>query len=186
MALLGWSKTKVLAHLKEVQEYFEFRTVKDPLDNRRSVQRLHGIESPATTAFFDKCLKVVDDLVAAREEAKKLRPEPEQASPLAAVISRVTRATRLLPIAAAGWLAAWMVFDTDKVEDIHRWSNEAFDHSVEELIEPVEHLWHYFCDDPSIITTSTITASAPATPQSGSRRCGLPALRLRRNVARFD
>ncbi len=148
MSLLGWSKTKVLAHVKEVQEYFEFRTVKDPHDNRRSVQRLHGIESPATTAFFDKCLKVVDDLVAAREEAKKLRPEPEQASPLAAVISRVTRATRLLPIAAAGWLAAWMVFDTDKVEDIHRWSNEAFDHSVEELIEPVEHLWHYFCDDP--------------------------------------
>ena len=43
-----------------------------------------------------------------------------------------------------------MVFDTDKVEDIHRWSNEAFDHSIEELIEdPIEHLWHHFnCDNP--------------------------------------
>ena len=52
MSLLGWSKTKVLTHLKEVQEYFEFRTVKDPLDNRRSVQMLYGIESPATTALL--------------------------------------------------------------------------------------------------------------------------------------
>ena len=126
------------------------------------MQRLHGTETPETTEFFDKCLKVVDDLVAAREEAKKLRPEPEQASPLAAVISRVTRATRLLPIAAAGWLAAWMVFDTDKVEDIHRWSNEAFDHSVEELIEdPSSISGTISVTIPSIITTSTITAARP-------------------------
>ena len=46
MSFLGWSKTKVLTHLKELEEVgFEFRTVKDPLDNRRSVQRLHGIET---------------------------------------------------------------------------------------------------------------------------------------------
>ena len=150
MHLLGWSKTKVLTRLKEVQEFFEFRTVKDPLDNRRSVQVLHGIESPATTEFFEKCLKVVDDLVEARAAAKKLRPEPDQEakasvpSPLAAVVSKVTRATRLLPLAAAGWLAAWLVFDTDKVDDINRWSNEAFDHSIWELIEdPVEHFWNH-------------------------------------------
>ena len=169
MSLLGWSKTKVLTHLKEVQEYFEFRTVKDPLDNRRSVQRLHGIERPATTAFFDRCLKVVDDLVAAREAAQKLHPEPEQASPLAAVISRVSRATRLLPIAAAGWLAAWMVFDTDKVEDFN-WVQEA----VWEVIEaPVEEFFD---------------GSRPPRPghHSAVRAGGVSALRLRRNVARFD
>ena len=73
MHLLGWSKTKVLTRLKEVQEFFEFRTVKDPLDNRRSVQVLYGIESPATTEFFEKCLEVVDVLVEAREAAQKLR-----------------------------------------------------------------------------------------------------------------
>src|SRR4029453_19349681 len=78
MSLLGWTKGKVLLHLREVHEFFEFRTVKDPLDNRRSVQRLHGIESPATTAFFDRCLKVVDVLVEKREEAQKLHPESGQ------------------------------------------------------------------------------------------------------------
>ena len=58
-----------------MQEHgFEFKTVKDPLDNRRSVQRLYGIETAATTEFFDKCLKVVDDLVEAREKAKALNP----------------------------------------------------------------------------------------------------------------
>src|SRR4029453_9818441 len=93
MSLLGWTKGKVLLHLREVQEFFEFRTVKDPLDNRRSVQRLHGVETPATTIFFDKCLRVVDVLVEAREDAKKLQPEPEKAkalnpSPLGAVVSK--------------------------------------------------------------------------------------------------
>ena len=174
MSLLGWSKTKVLTHLKEVQEFFEFRTVKDPLDNRRSVQVLHGIESPATTAFFEKCLKVVDDLVEAREAAKELRPEPvEEAkaimpSPLAAVVSKVTRATRLLPIAAAGWLAAWLVFDTDKVDDVNRWTTTL----LEVIEDPVEH----FFDAPDHRARDTTVRFAQA----------VPALRLRRNVARFD
>ena len=143
MSLLGWSKTKVLNHLKEVQEFFEFRSVKDERDYRRSVQRLHGIESPATTAFFEKCLKVVDVLVQAREEAKKLLPELDQeakapmASPLAAVVSKVVRASRLLPIAAAGCLAAWLVIDTDKIEDLGRLQTMM----LQFIEDPAEHFF---------------------------------------------
>ncbi len=144
MSFLGWSKGKVLHQLKELEEHgFEFKTVKDELDNRRSVQRLYGTETAATTEFFDKCLKVADDLLEAREKAKALNP-----SPLAEVVSKAMRATRLLPLAAAGWMAAWLVLDTDKVEDINRWSTAPFDYSLQEWIEsPAEHLWDHFDDD---------------------------------------
>ena len=162
MHLLGWSKTKVLTRLKEVQEYFEFRTVKDPLDNRRSVQVLYGIESLATTEFFEKCLAVVDVLVKAREAAKELRPEPVEEtkapvpSSLAAVVSKVTRATRLLPIAAAGWLAAWLVFDTDKLDDVNKWTTTL----LEMIEDPVEH----FFDAPDHRARDTTVRFAMAEP----------------------
>ena len=57
MSFLGWSKGKVLHQLKELEEPFEFKTVKDPLDNRRSVQRLYGTE----TAGDDRLLRQVPE-----------------------------------------------------------------------------------------------------------------------------
>ena len=77
-ALLGWSKTKVLVQLKELEEYgFEFKAVKDENDHRRSVQRLYGRETQATTLFFQRCSDLVDKMVEAREAAKALRTEAD-------------------------------------------------------------------------------------------------------------
>ena len=57
MSFLGWSKTKVLTHLKELVEVgFEFRTIKDPLDNRRSIQQLHGTETPGDDRVLRRVL----------------------------------------------------------------------------------------------------------------------------------
>ncbi len=120
-SLLGFSKTKVLNHLKELEEFgFEFRTEKDENDARRSVQRLYGTETPETTAFFDKCLKVVDVLVEAREEAKKLigQPDPIIAQKATALAGLVAAAKRSYPRRGRQWLVAWLVFDTDKVKDL--------------------------------------------------------------------
>ena len=84
-----------------------------------------------------------------------MRPEPEQRLRRSRQwCSKATRATRLLPIAAAGWLAAWMVFDTDKVDDVNRWTTTL----LEMIEDPAEHFFD---------------GSRPpraATPQCGSRR----------------
>ena len=121
-SLLGWSKTKVLVQLKELEQYgFEFKAVKDENDHRRSVQRLYGRENPATTLFFQRCSDLVDKMVEAREAAKALRTEP---TPTALPQPEKPKARfgwkRRVGSAAAAWIAAWLVFDTDKIDDLGR------------------------------------------------------------------
>jgi hypothetical protein len=89
-------------------------------------------------------------------------------SPLAAVVSKVARASRLLPIAAAGWLAAWMVLDTDKVSDIERWKEALW----EVIEDPVEH----FFDTPDHRARDTTVRFAQAGPK----------FLLGQNVTRLD
>jgi hypothetical protein len=53
--------------------------------------------------------------------------QPKARTPPAAAVSKVTRASRLLPLAAAGLLAAWVALDRDKVKDINELTNMVFD-----------------------------------------------------------
>ena len=145
MYLLGWSKTKVIDLLKDLTGVFEFRTVPDEKDRRRSVQRLYGTESPATTEFFDQCLAVVDRLVLAREAAKKLKTDLDLTVQQPANDATKWKKAKVAAVAASAlWLSGWIAFDTDKADDINRLSTAVFDHSIEELIEdPIEHFWNH-------------------------------------------
>ena len=163
MSLLGWSKTKVLAHLKEVQEFFEFRTVKDGSTT--------GARCSGSTASKDRrpppsSTSACRSLTISSRRARRQEMAPRTGADIAARGSDAEGDAGEASCAGRGCRLAGGL-DGFRYRQGGRPSvgNEAFDHSVEELIEPVEHPWHHFVTIPSIITIRR----AAATPQYGSR-----------------
>jgi hypothetical protein len=73
---LGWKENKVSRHFKELETTWGFWKEEDKRDSRRKIARIPHIEHQITTAFYDDCLKIVDRLVLAREEARQ-QPESD-------------------------------------------------------------------------------------------------------------
>ena len=110
-------RRKCSSELKELEQYgFEFQTVRE---GRRSVQRLYGRETRrrhsssrgAPTSLTRWSWRAKRPKRGARTPTSCL-PQPEQ--PKARFGWK-----RMVGSAAAAFMAAWLVFDTDKVDDLN-------------------------------------------------------------------
>jgi hypothetical protein len=101
---LGWKENKVSHHFKELETEWGFWKQEDERDSRRKIARIPHVEHQKVTAFYDFCLKLVDQLVLDREAA---RQQPES-DPWSRVKTRVAGmgkiAVCLLPVLAGAVL----------------------------------------------------------------------------------
>jgi hypothetical protein len=101
---LGWKEPKVSHHFREL-ETWGFWKDEDKRDTRRKIARIPRVEHPIITAFYDNCLKVVDQLVLDREAAKQHLPKSDPWSWITAAVARTAKvAACLIPVLGGAWL----------------------------------------------------------------------------------
>jgi hypothetical protein len=116
--LLGWKTPTLLRHFAELQKTWGYWKQTDEKDGRQTILRVPVNEPGSTTAFFDKCLAVVDTLVLDRETARKLLPRSDPWSRIQATVCKMARVACYVPVVLGGLLAGWLTLDPDPMDDV--------------------------------------------------------------------